>query len=176
MIIGDTMNIKVVIVWAFAIVLFAGIGIFGYFNQNLLLIDDSKPYVPITDNDSESHTCRAVLPGGESIYLFQIRDNIIEKISITYKANAENLELYEAASNINQVISGEKLNGMSTVIYGGVSDFSLMVNVNPNEYDKARVESMSTDYEKLSMIIDSINDYQLYQQAISQIGNNYTCE
>lgn len=170
------MNIKVVVVWAIAIVLFAGIGIFGYFNQDLLLLEEEPTYIPITDDDSETHTCTATLAGGQSTYLFEIREGIIEKVSITYKANSENLELYESAANINQVISGEKLNGMSTVMYGGVSDFSLMVNVDPNEYDKARVEAMSTDYEKLSMIIDSINTYDLYHQAISQIGNTYTCE
>lgn len=170
------MNIKVVVVWAVAIVLFAGIGIFGFFNQDLLLLEEDPIYIPITDNESERHTCTATLDGGQSTYLFEINENKISKVSITYKANAENLELYEAASNINQVISGEKLNGMSTVMYGGISDFSLMVNVDPNEYDKARVEAMSADYEKLSMIIDSINSYDLYQQAISQIGNSYTCE
>lgn len=170
------MNIKVVVAWAIAIVFFAGVGIFGYFNQDLLLLDEEPTYIPITDDDSESHTCKAVLENGESTYLFQIRDNVIEKVSITYKANAENMELYEAASNINQVISMEKLNGMSTVLYGGISDFSLMVNVDPNEYDKGRVEEMSADYEKLSMIIDSINSYDLYKQAINQFGNTYICE
>ena len=170
------MNIKVVVVWAIAIVLFAGIGIFGYFNQDLLLLEEEPTYIPIMDNASEKHTCIATLEGGVSTYMFEINDSVIEKVSITYKATAGNLELYEAASNINQVISGEKLNGMSTVMYGGISDFSLMVNVNPNEYDKARVEAMTTDYEKLSMIIDSISSYDLYRQAISQIGNTYTCE
>ncbi len=170
------MNIKVVVAWAIAIVFFAGIGIFGFFNQDLLLLEEDPTYIPITDDDSEKHTCKTNLAGGESTYLFEIKDNKIEKISITYKANQENLELYEAASNINQVISTEKLNGMSTVMYGGVGDFSLMVNVDPNEYDKGRVEAMSSEYEKLSMIIDSINDYSLYQQAINQMGNSYICE
>ena len=170
------MNIKVVVVWAVAIVFFAGIGIFGFFNQDILLLEEEPTYIPIIDNDSEKHSCTATLESGQSTYLFEIKDNVIEKVSITYKANAENMELYESASNINQVISSEKLNGMSTVMYGGIGDFSLMVNVDPNEYDKARVEAMSTDYEKLSIIIASISSYDLYRQAISQIGNNYTCE
>lgn len=170
------MNIKVVVVWAIAIIIFAVIGIFGYFNQDLLLLEEDQNYTPIMDNNLEKHTCTAFLDGGQSTYIFEINNKVIEKVSITYKTTVEDIEKYETASNINQVISSEKLNGMNAVMYGGTSDFSLMININPNAYDKARVEAMSSDYEKLSMIIDSINSYSLYQQAISQTGNLYTCE
>ena len=169
------MNIKVVIIWSFAIILLFGLGLIGYFNQDLLLFDN-EPSSPLIDNDASNLTCTSENSGYSSTYSFIIKENKIERVSITYKTNVENIDAYTVASNINQTVSVQKINGVSAIMYGGISDFYLTVNVNVNDYDKASIESMSNDFSYLSMVIDSINEYHVYKQAIDQIGITYTCE
>lgn len=170
------MNMKVVIVWGFAIVLLAGLGLFGYFNQDLLLIDDNE-YVPMAAPEATSKICRASSDESDSIYNFTIKDNVISTVVITYKAKSMDLEGYEAASTIAGEIQEKRLNGVTSAgLSGGTSDYSLRIQFNPKEYDKVRVEELTNEFSKLSMVIDSINDYNTYKTAISQIGNNYTCE
>lgn len=170
------MNIKVVIVWAFVVVIFAGIGIFGYVNQDLLLIQDNDVYVPKTEDNTEAKKCIATLATGQSDYRFTIKDDQIQKVVIGYNASQENIENYEAATNINRIINEQKVQGVTAILYGGVSDFVLSLTVTVNNYDKATIESLREDFNKLSILIDSINDYSSYQTAISNLGNAYTCE
>ena len=168
------MNIRLIIIWSFAIILLAGLGIIGYFNQDLLLIDD-EPYIPIVNSETKSLTCTLNKDTETSTYRFEIKDNLIERISLTYKTNIENVDTYTSASNINEAVAYDGINGVSVVMYGGVSDFSLTLNVNVNDYDKAKVESLTEDFTRLSMVIDTINDYDTYKKALAQIGE-YKCE
>ncbi|MCH5166268.1 MAG: hypothetical protein J1F35_00110 [Erysipelotrichales bacterium] len=169
------MNIKVVIVWSFAIVLLFGLGLLGYLNQDILLFKD-EPYVPIVDEGTSSVTCTNIKDAYESTYRFSLKNDVIDRISIIYKNKEENIDAYTSASNINQAITSEKLNGLSALMSGGTSDFSLTVIVNPSDYNKARVEEMTEDYSRILMVIDSITDLDSYKQAINQDGNTYTCE
>lgn len=172
------MNMKVIIIWGFAIVVLAGIGIFGYFNQDLLLLDDNE-YVPtpVPAVEASAKMCRATSDENESIYNFTIKNGVINNIWISYTAKSSDLEGYEAASTIASEIQSGKLNGITSAgLSGTSSDYSLKIQFNPKEYDKVRVEELTNEFSKLSMVIDSINDYDTYKMAISQIGNTYNCE
>lgn len=170
------MNIKVVIVWAFAIIIIGGIGLFGALNQDLLVEQGDDVYVPTDVNNTKSYACSNVLANGTSSYRFNINEetDMIDKVIITYSATKASLDDYTAASNILNT----EINGLSAVLRGEVSNFVLIVTVNINEYDKAAVENINNDFLRLSMIIDSIQDYETYKSAINNAtnGNAYNCD
>lgn len=168
------MNIKVVIVWIFVIILLFCLGILGYMNQDLLIIPDDT-YIPIVD-DVKTITCSSQTDEYESIYRFSVKDDTIERISIMYKTNVEDFAAYTSASVINKTISDEALTGLSAVLDGEVSNFSLTVGVNPRNYAKTRVEEMNDYYSHLFIVIDSITDVENYKKTLSYTGNLYTCE
>lgn len=171
------MNIKVVIVWIFAIILLFGLGIIGYLNQDLLLLkEDTYIPKPIDGASSQTKTCTATLANATSTYNFTIDNDKITTLTMIYKANNEDMDGYASASNINQFINVEKVDGVSAIMSGSTIDFSLTVNVLINNYDKARVEELNADFTKLSMVIDTIDDYETYKQAMANLGATYTCE
>lgn len=170
------MNIKVVIVWAVTIVIFAGIGIFGYFNKDLLTSDVDVPFVPQPSENNKAKTCNKSNELGSITYQF-LRDeqtNMINKITMTYKASSADLDAYTAASNINNA----NINGLTASLSGGLDDFILVVQVNMNGFDKVSVDNMLNDFLKVSMVIESITDLTAYQATLnaSSSENPYTCD
>lgn len=167
---------KVVIVWAFAVVVLLGVGLFGYFNQDLLLLTDDE-YVPAPVTESVSKSCKLVGDTYDSSYNFTIKDGVISTVLISYTAKTSDLAGYESANLIVGEISNKNLNG---IVYqgfqGGVSDFSVRIQFNPREYDKVRVEELTTDFSNLKMVIDSINSYDVYKQALANLSSGYVCE
>lgn len=168
------MNIKVVIVWIFVIILLFGLGLLGYMNQDLLIVPDDN-YTPIVD-DVKTITCSRQTNEYESTYRFSIKNDVIDKVSIMYKTNIEDINAYTSASIINKTILSEKLTGLRVSMNGGLSDFSLNVDVDLSNYDKIHVEEMSDNYNRLLMVIDSITDIESYKETLSYTGNTYTCE
>ena len=59
------MNKKLVVVWIFVIVIFVGLGLFGYLNQDLL-VDDSinNAYVPVSNTNTTNYTCTGTIERG----------------------------------------------------------------------------------------------------------------
>ena len=170
------MNIKVVIIWGFAIIILAGLGAFGYFNQDLLLLEEEE-YIPAPSPSSISKTCRSTTDNGESIYKFTIKDDLVNVIWISYTTKVSDLEGYEAANSISNEITSKTLNGITSAgLQGGSADYSLKIQFNPKEYDKARVEELTNEFSKLSMVIDSIDDYETYKLALANLGGTYICE
>ena len=119
------MNIKVVIIWGFAIIILAGLGAFGYFNQDLLLLEEEE-YIPAPSPSSISKTCRSTTDNGESIYNFTIKDDLVNVIWISYTTKVSDLEGYEAANSISNEITSKTLNGITSAgLQGGSADYSL---------------------------------------------------
>lgn len=171
------MNIKVVITWALAIVVFAGLGIFGFVNQDLLLEDNSDHvYVPSGNEGENAKICSKPIAGGTSSYRFNIDEATgkITKVIMTYTATADDMDAYIAASNINT----SEINGVNVAMSGGVSDFVLMVTVDLAIYDVVTVEALRNDFSKLSMAIDKIDDYEMYKSAINSMAGEipYNCD
>ena len=171
------MNMKVVLVWGFAILLFASIGIFGLVNQDLLIEEDQNDfYVPNDSNDIKSKTCNATTESGLSAYRFQVDENgDISKVIMTYTAKVENIDVYSSASNINNT----NIFGIETILNGGAADFVLIVTVDLKNYDKVALETILQDLNKVSMLIDGdLTNYDTYKEMInqSQAGTTYVCD
>lgn len=74
------MNVKLVIAWVFAIIVFAIFGVFGYMNRDLLVKDDSNTdFTPIVNNEVIVHNCNKETNKGTLNYKYIVRDNKIEK-------------------------------------------------------------------------------------------------
>lgn len=170
------MNSKVIIVWSFAIIALALIGAFGYFNQNLLLVKEEE-FVPV-ETTSTRKVCQATTVSGRSVYTFTIdAEQQINNILLSYTSSAEDLTGYEAANLLASEITSQKINGLtSSGLQGGVANFDLKVGFNPREYDKIRVEELTNEFSKLYMVLDSIQDYEIYKQALANLGVSYQCE
>ena len=171
------MNMKVVLVWGFAILLFASIGIFGLVNQDLLIEEYQNDfYVPNDSNDIKSKTCNATTESGLSAYRFQVDENgDISKVIMTYTAKVENIDVYSSASNINNT----NIFGIETILNGGSANFVLIVTVDLKNYDKVALETILQDLNKVSMLIDGdLTNYDTYKEMInqSQAGTTYVCD
>lgn len=170
------MNMKVVIVWAFAVIVLLGVGLFGYFNQDLLLLKE-ETYVPTPVSQATIRTCKLTSDAFESVYSFTIKDAVINNVMISYTTKSTDLEGYEAANLIVGEISNKTLNGINSPgMQGSTSDYSIRIQFNPKEYDKVRVEELTSEFSKLKMVIDSINNYDTYKQALSNLDSLYVCE
>ncbi len=170
------MNIKVVFFWGLAVLFFAVVGIFGYMNQDLLLVVDDTPYEPEVKEITKNYTCKSVTGMNESTYSFLVVNDKLEKVTMTYKTLIEDVDGYASASSINNTINFGQINGMVSTLTGTGADFQLTVSFDPSNYDKNPVEEMSSDYTKLLMVVDSIDNYDTYVQAISNQEIEYTCE
>ncbi|MCX4249733.1 MAG: hypothetical protein OSJ65_08270 [Bacilli bacterium] len=166
------MNTKVVIIWIFAIVILAGMGVFGYLNQDLLLLENNE-YVPIVAPEATAKTCTLKTENSDSIYRFTIKNEEITAVWISYASKIADIEGYEIANKLATEVTTGQIKGLASPgLQGGSSDFSLNVQFNPKDYDKARVEELTPEFTKLSMIIDTISSYDIYKQALT----DYVCE
>lgn len=174
------MNIKAVIIWSLAIVVFAALGVFGYFNQDLL-VSEPDAYVPSSGEDDKTKACSKVVGNGASVYKFEFDETTkeIKKVIMTYTATSLDLEAFTSASNISLATENGAINGVNSTLSGGSADFVLMVQVDVKAYDKVMTDNLVDDFRKVSMVLESITDYQDYIKAInSAIGgeNNYKCD
>ena len=159
------MNIKVVIVWIFAIILFAGLGVFGLVNQDLLVDESEDTYVPKEDVASSARTCSKDLASGRSSYSFLVNadTNLIDRVTITYTATSLDIDNYTAAANINNL----DIAGMTTQLNGTSSDFSLIVQINTATFNEADIAAYETDFSRLSIVAKNVRDYTQYQSEIA---------
>lgn len=174
------MNIKVVIVWGFAVVAFLGIGIFGYFNQDILTKpEDSVPSTNENRVEYDTKSCIGTNDYGNITYTFRINPgtNGIERLNIRYQAVVENIDIYADASNVNKIISEQRINGVTSQIYGTSKDVQLNLNVNLLNYDKDTISNLNQDLLKSNMIVSPTTDYTEYQNIIASTLNiEFTCD
>lgn len=169
------MNMKVVVVWGFVVIVFAGLGIFGMLNQDILQSppDLNTPYVPSGDDQGKSMVCTNIRENGNSSYRFTLDEttNNITSVNISYSANNADIDTYTAATNLNNSV----INGVSIALSGTSTDFALIITVNVGSMDTVALESVSSDLSKLGIIIDGITDYETYKTALASSGA-YTCD
>lgn len=170
------MNIKLIIVWAFAIVIIGGIGLFGWMNQDILTSpEENSPYVPSGEEGTNSRVCSATLANGTNSYSFAIDEatDSITSITITYNQSVESLDDYTAANNIVQA----NINGATAHITGGVSDFVLILTINVTGYDVTGISNINADLLRLGIVVDTITDYNTYKTALNNASSTpYTCD
>ena len=171
------MNIKVIIVWLFAIVIVGGIGVFGYVNQDLLVDQGKEVYTPSTGNkDAVNYFCSKTTDAYDSTYTFELNKetNQITNVLITYNSKVTNLEAHTAATNI----TGYDINGVRPTLNGTVGSFMFMVNVNTTNFDQTMLDTLSPEFQKLGMLISNEPDFNTYVSALnnSTTGEHYTCQ
>ena len=173
------MNIKVIIVWLFAIVVFAVIGVFGLVNQDLLVKQDEDVYNggPL-GKDENTRRCDKNFTDATSSYTFEIDEetNQITKLTLTYNTLNQqgDFDRYKAAESI----ANADINGVNARVDGTYTSFIFMITIDLATYDRARVELLQEEFSKLHMMVDSVTDYNAYVTAINdQEGDSpYICE
>ncbi len=175
------MNIKVVIVWGFAVIVFLAIGIFGYFNQDLLRGPSENSNTNPHENEIEyiTKSCVGTNDSGNITYTFSVNPstNIIERLNIRYQSVVENLDIYADAATINQKVNEKQYRGVTAQIYGTSKDVQLNLNINLLDYDKTNLDTMNQDLLKVGMFVDNIKDYNEYQSSItSRLNREFTCD
>lgn len=173
------MNIKLIIVWLFAIVVIAGIGVFGLVNQDLLVEQDKDVYnAGPLGTDENTRKCEKNITDATSSYTFEIdpETNQITKITLTYNTlnQSGDFERYTAAESIVNA----NMNGVNAKLEGTDTSFIFMATIDLATYDRASVELLNEEFNKLHMIVDGTTDYNAYVTAINdgEQGNPYVCE
>ncbi len=169
------MNMKVVVIWGFVVIVFAGLGIFGLLNQDILETPENlnTPYVPSVETEGKSMVCSNIRENGNSSYRFTLDEttNNITSINISYSASGADIDTYTAATNLNNT----SINGVNFALSGSSTDFVLVATVNVGSMDTASLEGSQADLSKLGIIIEGVTDYETYKTALSSSGA-YTCD
>ena len=175
------MNIKVVIIWGFAVIVFLTIGIFGYFNQDILTKpgDDEAPVTTEKRIEYDTKKCIATNDYGNIIYTFKINPttNAIDRLNIKYQGVVESIDAYADASNINTKVNEQKIKGVTSQMYGTSRDVQLNLNVDLLDYDKEAINTINQDLIKSGMIVSPVTNYTEYQSLINSTLNlEFSCD
>lgn len=165
------MNSKVVVVWVFVIIVCFGMGLFGYFNRDLMVEPTvQEEYIPIV-SEVRAMTCRS---DGKPIYQFSIDNetNQIKQVFIRYENSSADIDTYAAASNINN----STIDGVTSVLSGSSTDVTLSITVDLSTFNSISLSSISTDIAKLNLVIEPVFIIEEYQNLLNQTGTVYTCE
>lgn len=169
------MNMKVVVIWGFVVILFAGMGIFGFLNQDVLQNPASldEPYVPIVDTEGTSMVCTNVRDNGNSSYRFNLDDatNAINTVNISYSISGADIDTYTSATNLNN----SDINGVNITLSGTSTDFVLIITATVGSMDTVTLANYADDLSRLGIIVEGLTDYDTYKQALSSTGI-YTCD
>lgn len=164
------MNIKLIIFWVFSIIVFTIIGVFGYVNQDLLHIRDvlDEESKPVVDENIVVHNCKSVLEKGDIAYKYIIKDNKIDKTSVTFEATNVKVDDYMLATNINNFSS----EGITTSLSNGALDFKLVVTMDHSisSYDFTSIQ------EDLNGLGINLNKIDNYNDVVISLGDTFTCE
>ena len=161
--IGDRMNAKVVVVWIFAIVVCTGIGIFGFFNRDLLVEPSETNIKPLICRNQNG-----------SLYQFAVDTSInqIKNVTIQYTNKEADIDTFTAASNLNNL----SIEGMTTSLSGTSTDITLNIMLDLSLFNAASVASSEADTAKLNLALESILVPEEYQNRLNQTGTLYTCD
>lgn len=170
------MNMKVIVIWSLAIVIFGVIGLFGCVNQDLLVDENmqNEEYIPKTDTSEKTRVCSRSDENITNSYQFTIdgTTNYIKRISISYLAFNAEIDSYSAATNLNNA----DINGLNINLSGSSTEFNLSINVDLTKIDLATLSNYANDLSKLNIIIDAITDYDSYKTALNSSEKAYNCD
>ncbi len=167
------MNAKMVVVWIFAIVVCAGIGAFGFLNRDLLVEPTKKEeYKPLgSDTSVRPLICRNQ---NGALYQFSVdtSTNQIKKVTIQYTNKEADIDVFTAASNINNL----NADGMTTSLSGSSTDITLNIALDLKVFTPAALSASSVDIAKLHLVLDNLLIPEEYQNRLNQTGTLYTCD
>jgi len=164
----NDVNKKLVVVWIFVIVIFVGLGLFGYLNQDLLVdYSINNAYVPVSNTNTTNYTCTGTIERGSLSYKFSAIDDNIKSINIVYTATSGTVDDYTSAVNL----SNASIKGMTVVLSGEINNFSLVIMVNMSSLDTTSLATYQDDLDKLSIVVKQLPSYTKYIESLS----SYTC-
>ena len=169
---SESINLKVVIFWCVFIFIFAGIGIFGAMNQDLL--QDEKPdvYVPVVRGDNNK-TCSATLERANIVYTYKLdENNKVTNVNIVYSAINGNIDDYEHAANLaNLTVAGTSAN-----IRDEINNFTFMLMVNLNGLDVNALSQYQTQIDGLNLVVKDSTNYNDYLEEFKNRYTTYKCD
>ena len=169
---SESINLRVVIFWCVFIFLFAGIGIFGAMNQDLL--QDEKPdvYVPVVRGDNNK-TCSATLERANIVYTYKLdENNKVTNVNIVYSAINGNIDDYEHAANLaNLTVAGTSAN-----IRDEINNFTFMLMVNLNGLDVNALSQYQTQIDGLNLVVKDSTNYNDYLEEFKNKYTTYKCD
>lgn len=169
---SESINLRVVIFWCVFIFIFAGIGIFGAMNQDLL--QDEKPdvYVPVVRGDNNK-TCSATLERANIVYTYKLdENNKVTNVNIVYSAINGNIDDYEHAANLaNLTVAGTSAN-----IRDEINNFTFMLMVNLNGLDVNALSQYQTQIDGLNLVVKDATNYNDYLEEFKNKYTTYKCD
>lgn len=169
---SESVNLKVVIFWSIFIFIFAGLGIFGAMNQDLLQTKEPDVFVPVVQSN-KTKTCKVTVERGNIEYLFSLDDNDnIKNTRITYNAVNGIVDDYIAADTLSKM----EVLGIDSTIQNDISNFTLMLFVNNTNLDVQNLQTYKANYEQLNMSIEGSTNLDEYITLLANKYQNYTCE
>lgn len=171
---SKSVNFKVVIAFIIFIFIFAGIGLFGLFNKDLIQPKEEQTttkFVPVV-NSENSMSCTGNALRGSLKYDFILNnDNSIKNIRITYTAIEGTQEDYQAA----KTLSSMSVVGTNSTIQNEYNNFVLMMYINKTSIDIEALLEYKPYFDKLGILIDKTSSYDEYHTILNNLSN-LSCE
>ncbi len=168
---SESINLKVVIFWSIFVFIFAGLGIFGAMNQDLLEEKEPEVITPVIQNDN-TKTCNASYERGNIEYTFLLdQAGNIDKLKINYKATNGNVDDYTAAANLSNINTP----GIEATIQGEIANFTLITYIKYKELDFASISGNMGEFNTLNMIVENTTNLSNYVSLIQSKYTTYDC-
>ena len=158
---SESINLRVVIFWSIFIFIFAGLGIFGAMNQDLLQEKQPDVIIPVITQDTK--TCKGSLERGSVEYMFTTDNDKLNKLRITYTATNGSIDDYAAAANLSNI----QFPGVEATIQNEVSNFTLIMYVDFNKLDFNNLVAEQAQLDALSLVVQNVTDYNSYAALIT---------
>lgn len=169
---SESVNLKVVIFWSIFIFIFAGLGIFGAMNRDLLEEKAPEVFVPVVQSDN-TKKCSATIERGTIEYLFSLdENNNIKNTRITYNAVNGIVDDYIAADAISKM----NVLGIDSTIQNDITNFTLMLFVNNKNLDIQNVQTYKANLDALNLTIEGVTNINEYNILLNNKYQSITCE
>ena len=168
---GEGLNIKLIVFWALVIFAFAGLGIFGILNQDL--VKKEEPVFTPQVSGNYNKNCSIDVERGKVEYIFvNDENNTIKTLNVKYTSNNPTQEDYDTANQI----AGLNVLGVNTTMQGDLSKFVLSLYVNINQMDFASLARYQMLLTSLNINILNSTSYDRYVDLFKDSYTSYTCD
>ena len=163
---SESVNLRVVIFWSIFIFIFAGLGIFGYLNQDLLK-EKTPEIVPVVDNVIPK--CDVTMERGTASYQFLVNaTGNISTIKIIYDLNYGTQEEYDA---YDYLVANMNVPGIKIDVNNAIATFI----IDNNTLDTEALAQYANQTSLIELIIQKGTDYNSYKGLLQSTFPNVTC-
>lgn len=166
------MNMRLVVVWAAAIVLFAAAGLFGYVVKDTQIDEDRYKDIIQDEVDYVEHVCSGKNSNANISYIFQVKsDNLIKKMSISYQTLLSSPKLDSSAESLK----GHNASGIESAYnFDSEHRFKLSVTITPSLLSEQTLSIIKDDVDTLGILVKNETNFDEYVNSIKKLGS-YTC-